>query len=117
MTDIQQTCRNVTEQIVARHGYKNIYEFEYELEKGNLKCLRIWLGRRTKKTLRVIELTEQDRAEVSPVLEQMKANKDEAFDYDIRLPKEFKDWIDGMGEAARARLLHRLLAEADARNQ
>jgi len=115
MNALQTTFRETTAAIIKRHGYTNLMEFEYELEKGEVKCLRIWLGRRTKKTLRVLELTEQDKAEISPVLAQMNARQDEAFDAKVDLPTEVKDWIDGLGEAARKRLLDRLIAEAEMR--
>lgn len=61
-----------TEKIIKAHGFSHTYEWEYECEKESREpvCLRIWIGRkgRTKKNLRVLTLTEEQKREITPLL-------------------------------------------------
>lgn len=63
---------SATNAIIKAHGFSHTMEWEYELDKTTQRpvCLRIWLGKRgrTKKTLRVLTLTEEETTQVAALL-------------------------------------------------
>jgi hypothetical protein len=60
-----------TNAIIKAHGFSSTGEWEYQcdLTTKRPECLRIWLGKkRTKKTLRVLTLTEEEATRVQALL-------------------------------------------------
>ena len=63
-----------TTKLITSKGYKNISEWEYELNQtdGRATCLRIWIGKtRTKKGLRVVTLTEEEATTIRQCVDAM----------------------------------------------
>jgi hypothetical protein len=61
-----------TNAIIKAHGFSGvIHEWEYECDQTTRRpvCLRIWIGKtRTKKTLRVLTLTEEETTQIATIL-------------------------------------------------
>jgi hypothetical protein len=61
-----------TNAIIKAHGFSHTDEWEYELDQTTQRpvCLRIWLGKRgrTKKTLRMLTLTEEETTQIATLL-------------------------------------------------
>jgi hypothetical protein len=60
-----------TNAIIKAHGFSHTMEWEYECDQTTHRprCLRIWLGKkRTKKTLRVLTLTEEETTQIATIL-------------------------------------------------
>jgi hypothetical protein len=67
----QKPLVTATNDIIKAHGFSSTEEWEYQcdLTTKRPECLRLWLGKkRTKKTLRVLTLTEEEATRVQALL-------------------------------------------------
>lgn len=68
----QKPLVTATNEIIKAHGFSSTGEWEYQCDQTTRRpeCLRIWLGKRgrTKKTLRVLTLTEEEALRVQALL-------------------------------------------------